>query len=197
VLGSLTYKGGTGTDIVRIGDFLSGTTALVSVLGKVNINVGKDYSEVSLSDSVLYSSVNVTGASQINEFFDILDTRILGTVNYKATGVGTSVVNFTNSTFFSAVTLDTGKGNDFIDFDIAGGTSIRNTFQAPVKILMGDGDDVFTSGASPTLANAGSIFNALLTVDGGQGTDTASLLTGYNNTFGVTPDIKTTVETQN
>lgn len=197
VLGSLTYKGGTGSDIVRIGDFLGGTTALISVLGKVNINVSKDYSEISLADSVLYSSVNVTAATHINEFFDILDTRILGTVNYKATGVGTTVVNFTNSTFFSAVTLDTGKGNDFIDFDIAGGTSLRNTFQAPVKILMGDGDDVFTSGANPTLANAGSIFNALLTVDGGKGTDTTNLLVGYNNTFGVTPDIKTTVETQN
>ena len=197
VLGSLTYKGGTSTDIVRIGDFFGGTTALVSVLGKVNINVSKDYSEISLTNSVLYSSVNVTAASHINEFFDILDTRILGTVNYKATGVGLSIVDFTNSTFFSAVTLDTGKGNDFINFDIGAGTSLRNTFQAPVKILMGDGDDVFTSGTNPTLANAGSIFNALLTVDGGKGTDTASLLTGYNNTFGVAPDIKTTVETQN
>ncbi len=177
--GGITYKGGL-ENIVYLGNFISPGRAL-NILGNLSINLG-----ASEKNELLIYNATVHGATSLltatvetgTETLYIADSVFHGAATFKSTGGVNGEVRLHNSTFRSAFTLDTGKGDDKVYFDnlpgsASGSRDLRNSFHGAVKILLGAGDDQFLAGKEDNSGVYGNTFHSSFSLDGGGGADTS------------------------
>lgn len=199
IIGSISVKGSAGEDELTLGRHDSANQKLL-VLGDVTANLGKLSSGVILYDTTVLGSVAITAATNEPpegggpELFLFADSLFAGSVSVKATGTANTTLRIHNSTFSSAVTLDTGRGNDTVHLDTplptSGNLEARNTFHGPVRILLGAGDDTLNLGPDSSQAHYGNNFLGTFFADGGPGTNTAPGLDSPNNEFATAPELK-------
>lgn len=186
-LGGVKYTGGTGIDIVDIGQF-EGNSDLINVYGAVTINTGTNEAEVMIWNADLRGNLAVTtnvfagGADTIQ----LLNSDFRGTTSLTMKGNADSDVKVDDSIFDRNVTIGTGNGSDYVLFDTdAAFNGIYSSFYGYVRIFLGNGDDVFLAGGNPVVENVGNDFNNFIDVDGGAGFDSAYFMNSefYNNAF--------------
>ncbi|MCW0217522.1 MAG: hypothetical protein OJI67_04275, partial [Prosthecobacter sp.] len=186
-LGGIKYSGGAGTDIVDIGQF-DGDSDLISVFGAVTVNTGTGSSDVQVRDADIRGSLRITtnaGFGQVDTI-QLLDSDFRGAVNINMQGRADSDVVVRDGVFDRNVTVNTGAGDDYIQFDTdTEVSSIYTYFDGYVRVFMGAGNDVFLAGHNPAVDTVGNDFNGFLDVYGGSGYDRAYFIDSeaYNNGF--------------
>lgn len=186
-VGGVRYTGGTGTDVVDIGQF-EGNSDLITVRGGVSISTGAGDSEVMVRNGFIYGNLSViTGAGAgFVDTVQFLESDFLSNVGVSLRGNADSDVIVRDSIFDRNVTVATGNGVDYVQFDTdTAVSSIYSEFHGYVRVLLGNGDDVFLAGANPAVETVGNDFNSYIDVDGGAGYDIAYFMdsVAYNNAF--------------
>ena len=186
-LGGVKYSGGADSDIVDIGQF-EGDSDLISVAGAVTVNTGAGSSDVQVRDADIRGSLRITtnaGFGQVDTI-QLLDSDFRGAVNINMQGRADSDVVVRDGVFDRNVTVNTGVGDDYIQFDTDTEVSSSYTyFDGYVRVFMGAGNDVFLAGHNPAVDTVGNDFNGFLDVYGGSGYDRAYFIDSeaYNNGF--------------
>ncbi|MES2735984.1 MAG: hypothetical protein V4672_06675 [Verrucomicrobiota bacterium] len=186
-VGGVRYTGGTGTDIVDIGQF-EGNSDLITVRGGVSISTGAGDSEVMVRNGFIEGNLSViTGAGfGYVDTVQFLESDFLSNVGVSLRGNADSDVIVRDSIFDRNVTVATGNGVDYVQFDTdTAVSSIKSIFHGYVRVLLGNGDDVFLAGHNPVVDTVGNEFKSYIDVDGGAGYDIAYFMNSaaYNNGF--------------
>lgn len=186
-VGGVRYTGGTGTDVVDIGQF-EGNSDLVTVRGGVSISTGAGDSEVMVRNGFIEGTLSViTGAGAgFVDTVQFLESDFLSNVGVSLRGNADSDVIVRDSIFDRNVTVATGNGVDYVQFDTdTAVSSIKSIFHGYVRVLLGNGDDVFLAGHNPVVDTVGNEFKSYIDVDGGAGYDIAYFMNSaaYNNGF--------------
>jgi hypothetical protein len=156
VLGNVTYKGGTGANNLDITTDMYFSNRATVLHGAVN-----------------FTSTAATGA----ENFTLSGVRALGPITAKFAGA-VNQVNVDDVNTASAVSIDTGDGNDTINLERGFSSSlyVPTKIAGPLKLALGAGDDTVNLGY-----NSESYMQLMLSVnatstliDGGDGQDTVS-----------------------
>ena len=186
-VGGVRYTGGTGEDIVDIGQF-EGDSNLITVRGSVSISTGAGDSEVMVRNGDIYGNLSVITTAGLGfvDTVQFLESDFRGNVSVSLRGNADSDVFVRDSIFDRNVTVATGNGVDYVQFDTdTEVSSIYSVFDGYVRVLLGNGDDVFLAGANPSVETVGNDFNSYIDVDGGAGYDIAYFMdsVAYNNAF--------------
>jgi hypothetical protein len=175
---ALTAKGSGGDHIVSIKG--SGRIG-----GNVSIDLASDNdSDVSLSASAITPELNIVGNVSIRTTGAGAGTDgiTLEKVSAKAISISQSDRNSSiamqSIRALAAVTVRTGLGVDAASIETLAAVTGVSTFAKAVLIDLGGDNDTLTIGASN--ANAQAIFESTVTLEGGAGDDTSTVLSGGN-----------------
>lgn len=192
ILGHVTYQGGKDVDSVELGSSENLTNNL-EMLGKVNLNLGKGSNRAMIYDANIQGDVSIRSATQTStrdvstEYLTVTDSLLLGSLDIRMTGSQGGTVVMNNSSFLGAVKVDTGKGDDRVYLDSVemqtGNRTSTNLFDAPVRILLGTGNDVLKLGSQDSINDVGNVFKSRVHLDGGKGADPALSFFGSSNVF--------------
>ncbi len=150
ILGDVNLNAGTGAVEMGLSDAL--------VHGKV----------------VYASNVALNVVTPLRDIFFVNDSFIIGTLSVNATGTANTEVYIDDSVVVSNVSIATGAGNDLVAFDITSvGSDYKNTFYSAVLVSLGTGNDQWQAGSSTAAATVGNDFRYNVKIDGGTGSNTA------------------------
>jgi hypothetical protein len=175
ITGNLSVINASGNDVLSVG----GNTFAVTGAMTVNHGGGGNTTTIAANISNDVGALSLVSADGPDSFIGVRLAVALGTV--VNTGDGADLVNFDNSTFNGAVTINTGAGQDTILIERNPSTNVSTTFRAPVTINTGSGDDSLGIGLD---ADDRAIFQlGPITFNGGAGFDAISFLAGGFNSF--------------
>ncbi len=188
-LGGVKFTGGTGYDLVDIGQ-PDGNSTLIEVFGAVSISTGAGRSDIQILRADIRGNLSIASAVAlgVDDEVRLFDSDFRGTVSVNLTGGADSYVEVRDGIFDRNVTISTGNGNDEVRFDTETATneaSIYSWFDGNVRVNLGAGDDQFYAGSDLFLDTVGNDFNGYMDVYGGTGFDTAYFMDSlaYNNGF--------------
>lgn len=185
-VGAVAFSAAAGNDTVDVGAF-DGASTLVTVRGAVTINTGAGSADVMVRDADIYGNLAITTVSPFGgvDTVQLLDSDFRGAVSINLAGNAESDVIVRDGIFDRTVTINTGNGDDYVQFDTdTAVSSIYSWFGGAVRISLGAGNDIFAAGSTPQVATVGNDFNSYVDVNGGYGYDRAYFIhAGYNNGF--------------
>lgn len=195
-VGAISYTGGAGSDVIDIGDYSTGSVTQITVSQGITASLGAGENILDIRDTVVQGAMRATSSSVMGllERVRINEATILGVLDVNLSGAAASTVMVDDSTVYGATVINTGAGNDVIQFENLVPGARLTTFVGSVRILMGNDVDFFSAGVNPFAPNQGVNFLGTLLIDGGLGGDAALFQLGYGNAFAVpatTPGVET------
>ncbi|MDZ4290025.1 MAG: hypothetical protein U0984_18815 [Prosthecobacter sp.] len=185
-VGALTYYGGSGADVVDVGEF-DGLTDLVTIRGTVSIGAGAGSADIMVRDAIVMGNLNVSTSVAFGgiDTVQILDSDVYGSTTLNLLGTADTDVVVRDSIFDRSVTVSTGGGDDYVAFDTdTAVSSIYSQFYGAVRVILGAGNDIFAAGSNPAVDTVGNDFYSYVDVNGGTGYDRAYFIHyDYNNGF--------------
>lgn len=173
VLGALNYRGGQGTDFLRVGHVDGTSTQLMQINGSLTLRGGGGSNDLAMVDAVLQGSLNFqseAGTGSVDRL-NLRESQFWGAVNLRL-GAGSSDSRIDDVLVAGNVLYDGGGGADTLSLDTDLLQAGRNRWLGTVRILGGSGDDLIKLGsAMPPGATLGNDFHRTVIVDGGSGTD--------------------------
>ncbi len=177
-LGSVVYKGGSGSDQLYLGHFTE--TTLITVLGGISTNLGAGTGQTfRLKNIAVHGALTVVTASLAAQS-DVLifrDSTLNGPVNITA-GAGNTGISVENSTFRGNTIARLGAGNDLLELDGFANSSAPNTWLGTLYVDMDTGVDTINIGSATNEPNARNVFYRNAVIDTGAEAD---LYTAHNN----------------
>jgi hypothetical protein len=186
-IGGVSYSGGSGSDIVDLGEY-DGLTTLLSIYGNVGISASTGSADVQLRNVDVHGALTISSNVGVGgiDTTQILETVVGGVTTLNVVGRADADVVVRDSIFDRSVVVSTGGGDDYVAFDTDTDVStIYSSFYGAVRINLGDGNDIFAAGATPIQDTVGNDFYSSVYVNGGYGYDRVYFLDSetYNNGF--------------
>jgi Ca2+-binding RTX toxin-like protein len=183
VAGSTTVNAGTGNDIINVGDPATVTVDAIAALLSIHGEAGSNTLNVDDSSDSNNNTGELTGTTITG--LDMTGPISYFTLEYLNIYLGTGADTFTiASTHEGTTTLDTNGGEDTVNVLTTAGVTTVNTGEAQdtVNVQMINAATTINAGAGDDVINVGSLapagggildyISALLTINGGDGTDT-------------------------
>jgi hypothetical protein len=181
-IGSVSYLGGTGADVLYLGNVDGTTTTRLTVNGALTGNFGSGQATVLLADSQVQGVVNLTmaGKSTESDSVTLYQSVFNSAVNINM-GAGASDASFRDVFVRGNFTLNTGAGDDNVELETVADDGESYWFGL-VKIMTGAGADTIAIGTNPAVPDAANNFYRNVFVDGGVDSDSlAPAQPGSNN----------------
>jgi len=167
-----------GSGVVSISGVSFGGNASIREMGGVG--------SVTLANSTFGRNLTIQSASKDAADISLQAVEVQGKTKIK-TAQGDDTVKIDDSTFHSAVQINTQLGSDTVKIETQGDSLGPTTlFEGTVQILLGAGDDSLQVGLSGQTGNS-AVFSQVVLFDGGPGTDT--LTNSDGNSYTVAPKI--------
>jgi hypothetical protein len=164
-LGSMQLTGGAGNDVVSISaEGQIGATTLALGAGGSNISIQGQHDGLTIN-----GALNITAASAAsadNDYLTLANLIVTGATTI-VQGAGAGFVTIDNI-LAAAVSINTGAGNDSINFETSN-SGIVSLITGAVNILLGSGNDTVTIGNNAVLAKAS--FTKAVKITGGSEND--------------------------
>lgn len=168
----IQYNGGSGQDIVEIGDFENGGTTL-TIGTYVNVQMGDGANALGVLGATINGNLTANSTLTRRLMADVVrvyQSSVLGVTNITM-GSGSSIVDLQSVTL-RGTTISTGAGSDVVFLDNISSIAGGSVFNGALSIDLGTGDDFLYAGSYPNLVGASNIFNGSVSINGGTGTDT-------------------------